>query len=336
MTAPLSVGIAGSTSLLGESLKNRIKYSGIAVSEVRLFASGGETNGQVTDFNDEARVITALDEINTDGIDVLFFCSDDSGFDNFVNSGDKRACLPVAVNLAPRASDSIGSSLFNSFTDRIEPGKKAYEIFHPAVVLSQMMLDPLIEFGIESAAAFALQPVSYFGKGGIEELHDQTVNLLNFQEAPVENTRIQSSFNVFSAQFLNGKGNSLKKKLDEQMKTIREYPLSMAVVQVPLFHAASCFVWLKTEKDVPVRKICAAITERHGKLVSLAGAGKDTSALNSADPDVFHLGHIWKDGNRERTYWLWGTADDTMFCAGLNAVGFLKFFSGHRSSGNAS
>src|SRR5206468_10354506 len=53
------------------------------------------------------------------------------------------------------------------------------------------------EIGVESASAVILRPASDFGVPGIEELHRQTISLLNFTDYPKEVFGRQMAFNLF-------------------------------------------------------------------------------------------------------------------------------------------
>ncbi len=321
MSNALSIAIVGSTTLIGEAFKQQLGNSGISMKEIRLIASSNEEVGQITECNGEASVLVEFDSTN---MDIIFFCDDDNSLLQY--SREINSSSPVAVNLAPRKGFKKKYSSFNGFTGNIEKGKNIYQIVHPAITLAQLMLDPIMDAGIETASAFALQPVSFYGKQGITELHEQTVNLMSFQKVPEKIIGQQSSFNHFPAQFKKGKDSRLKKKIDAQVRSLCSYPLSVAIVQVPLFHSMSCYVSVKLENTMLPEEISDRIVNKFGDLISLPDAGMDITALSSMDSSVFHLGHIWKDNAVNNSYWIWGTSDDMLFCTALNGIYFLKNF----------
>ena len=61
---------------------------------------------------------------------------------------------------------------------------------HPAAVALALLLDRLQQAApVSSAAATVMVPASEFGRAAMDELHQQTVNLLSFQGLPRADVR---------------------------------------------------------------------------------------------------------------------------------------------------
>ena len=70
---------------------------------------------------------------------------------------------------------------------------------HPAVIALALMLERLQQAApVRLAAATVLLPSSEFGRAAMDELHQQTVNLLNFQGLPRGVYDAQAAFNLLS------------------------------------------------------------------------------------------------------------------------------------------
>ena len=68
-------------------------------------------------------------------------------------------------------------------------------------------------FGVEMAAATLLVPASESGRGGMDELHQQTVHLLSFQPLPKEQFDAQAAFNLLAEFGGEAKAGSLGRYL---------------------------------------------------------------------------------------------------------------------------
>ena len=98
----------------------------------------------------------------------------------------------------------------------LESGAGAPDLFtpavvpaHPAAIALGLLLERLQQAApLRSAAATLLAPASEFGRGAMDELHQQTVNLLSFQAIPRAVYDAQAAYNL-----LSGFGESAKASL---------------------------------------------------------------------------------------------------------------------------
>ena len=83
-----------------------------------------------------------------------------------------------------------GAAAVDLFTPAVVPA-------HPAVIAIALLLQRLQQVApIRFAAATVLEPASEFGRTAMDELHQQTVNLLNFQPVPHGIYDAQIAFNL--------------------------------------------------------------------------------------------------------------------------------------------
>ena len=97
------------------------------------------------------------------------------------------------------------------------------------------------KLALTSVAATVMEPASEYGRAAMDELHQQTVNLLSFQTLPREQYDAQVSFNL-----LPELGEAAKVKLGATEQRIRRHysvlsegrlpALALQIVQAPVFH----------------------------------------------------------------------------------------------------
>jgi len=134
--------------------------------------------------------------------------------------------------------------------------------------------------GIERAAGMVLRPVSDFGEAGIEELHRQTLSLLNFEEIPKGVFGRQIAFNLLpeSAVRENPAGAALHARLAAEVDRIFGWTRPRATLRLmvaPVFHGHAVLVHVVVREPISeaaLRKVLsetAGVTLRHGPRAEL-------------------------------------------------------------------
>ncbi|MEO6816216.1 MAG: Asd/ArgC dimerization domain-containing protein, partial [Edaphobacter sp.] len=161
------------------------------------------------------------------------------------------------------------------------------------------------------------------GRLAMDELHQQTVNLLSFQTLPKEQYDAQVAFNV-----LPSLGEVAKVKLTLVDKRIREQyaefsagalpPLALQVVQTPVFHGYAMSMLVEVAQSATVSQIEAALVGEHVDVVS--GESDPPSNLSAAGQEDIMV-RVSEDvgGDGVSRFWLWMAADNLKLAA-LNAI----------------
>jgi aspartate-semialdehyde dehydrogenase len=190
------------------------------------------------------------------------------------------------------------------------------------------MMDRLQEIAeIRFAAATVLQPASEYGKDALDELHQQTVSLLSFQNMPRAVFDTQVAYNTL-ASF----GESAAVSLTKAEERIRRHyavlagdrlpDLRLQVLHAPVFHGHTFSICIELERAVPQASIEDAMGGEHLDLVleetdspsNLAAAGQnDVLVWLKPEPPVERL-----SGETSR-FWIWA-ASDNLRLAAQNAV----------------
>jgi aspartate-semialdehyde dehydrogenase len=205
---------------------------------------------------------------------------------------------------------------------------KAVVPAHAAALALVLILDRLNEIAeIRFAAATVLQPASEYGKEGLDELHQQTVSLLSFQNMPRAVFDTQVAYNTL-ASF----GESATANLAKTEAAIRRHyailagdrlpELRMQLIHAPVFHGNTFSICIELAQAVPLSAIEDAMGGDHLDLVleetdspsNLAAAGQnDILVWLKPEPPVERL-----IGETSR-FWIWA-ASDNLRLAAQNAV----------------
>src|SRR4029453_15980933 len=137
-------------------------------------------------------------------------------------------------------------------------------IVHPAAtVLGLLLLRAGKAAQIRSSVVTVLEPASEQGKRGMDELHQQTENLLSFQQLPTAIYDAQIAFNAVARYGEQSKLSldDMTKRIARHLRTVTEDELtvpSLMLLQMPIFHGHGFSLYIEFESPVSVSDL-----ERH-------------------------------------------------------------------------
>jgi aspartate-semialdehyde dehydrogenase len=327
------VGIVGASSLLGKELSDELGESLLGASDVVLL-DHEDVAGQVTATGDEAAFIQRLEASSFDKMDFVFFAGSaevtKKHWQDARRAGASIIDLTYALEAekdvlvrAPWVTEALaqkapqnGNSL-NLNTPAVVSG-------HPAAVMLALVAARLrAKLSLKSVAATVMEPASEYGRPAMDELHQQTVNLLSFQTLPREQYDAQVAFNL-----LPSLGESAKVKLAATEKRIRDQyadfsggllpPLALQVVQAPVFHGYAMSMLVEVAQPATIEEVEAALAGDYIDMVS--GESDPPSNLSAAGQEDIMV-RVSEDVGTDSVsrFWLWLAADNLKLAA-LNAI----------------
>jgi aspartate-semialdehyde dehydrogenase len=194
----LRAGVIGASTLLGKELVSEINDSAAAAWDLSLLDPNEDNQGQLTSAGDEAYVINALSKESLSGLDVIFFA--DAAEITREYGQVAIAGGAAVIDLTGVLRDQAGFVLRSpwvSTSARPDLTTAGVVTPHPAGLLLALVAERLgRRFGKTEIVATVLEPASEAGSAGVDELHQQTVSLLSFQELPKKVFDAQVAFNL--------------------------------------------------------------------------------------------------------------------------------------------
>ena len=179
---------------------------------------------------------------------------------------------------------------------------------------------------MRSAAATLLVPASEFGREAMDELHQQTVNLLSFQTLPRATFDAQAAYNL-----LSGLGENATVSLIGVEARVRRHfaalagnrwpSLTLQAIHAPVFHGHAFSIAVELERPVEIATLEEALSGDHLDLVledtdspsNLAATGQnDVLVRLRLDPGA-------RNPAQASRIWLWAASDNLRMYA-QNAV----------------
>jgi aspartate-semialdehyde dehydrogenase len=319
--------IAGASSLLGAELKSLLEESRFAASDFRLLDEELAA-GTLTEAGGEPAVIRPVEEDSFDRAGFVFF----SGSSDFT-----RVNLPLAQRSGAVIVDLSGHSVsleesvpwFRGIEDlrgRPLPAKPSLATIPSAAAeaLARLTL-ALRDLGIRSISATILQPVSAWGKLGIEELETQTTQLLAIQTPGKQLFDAQVAFSTL-ARF----GPSSRFDLHAALATFRAEAHSclrgnavlpaIQLVHVPAFYGTTFSVCAELDTSIDQAGIQNSCKTAGFSIVQVPDSPNN---LSVAEESAVQLAQAEPDPAKPGTWWFWGAADNIRLPA-WNAVKFAE------------
>ncbi len=207
MPANYRIAIVGAASLRGKELNEALGESPFAAAEFVLM-DDQEAIGQLEAVGDEVTFIQQITAASFVQADFTFFTGSAEltrkHWETAVRAGsaviDLSGALDTekdAVVLAPWVQESVKP--LNLQTPAAVPAT-------PAALMLALLLGQVRQASaVRSAFATVLEPASEYGRGAMDELHQQTVSLLSFQSLPKALYDLQVAFNATPAAGPEGK-----------------------------------------------------------------------------------------------------------------------------------
>jgi aspartate-semialdehyde dehydrogenase len=315
------VAIVGAASLKGKEVAEVLRERNFPAVDVRLL-DDDESLGQLEAVGDEMNFIQSIRSEQFERVDFAFFASDPRSTRN--NWKAARDLGDTIVDLSFALEDEPGASVRSPWIERqtgnlvepqLQPGPVV--IAHPAAtVLALLALRSEKAGKIQRMVATVFEPASENGQKGMDELHEQTVNLLSFQELPKNVFDIQVAFNMVARY-----GQRSELALESVSHRIRKHYRHIAgdaaepalqVLQTPVFHGHGFSIYLETDKPVGIPEFSRALSGEH---VVVSGSPEDMPTSVSAAGQGDILVSITSDLNHKNGVWLWATTDNLRMAA---------------------
>jgi aspartate-semialdehyde dehydrogenase len=331
--------IVGAASLKGKEVAEMLNERNFPAADIRLL-DDDESMGQLEAMGDEVSFIQRVRAEQFEHVDFTFFASNEESTRK--NWKDARDAGSAIIDLSASLENEPGASVRSLWIERERGQLPAPELqpgpcvaAHPiAVTLALILLRATKAGAIRRAVATVFEPASEHGQRAMDELHQQTVNLLSFQPLPKDVYDAQVAFNMLARY-----GQKSQPALDSvEARISRHYqkiagdgaPLpSVLLLQAPIFHGHALAVFLEMGSPVDVETLSRALTGDH---IAIPGADEDSPSNVSAagQPDIQLSLKI--DSIQPSGVWLWAAIDNLRISA-LTAVECAESMTATRPTG---
>jgi len=320
------VVVVGATGAVGNEMITTLEERDFPVKSLRLFASE-RSEGKILKFRNRDIPVETLQENSFEGIDIALFSA---GADR------SKIWAPVAVRSGCVVIDNSSQWRMDPGVPLVVPEVNPNDLeWHKGIIANPncstiqmvVVLKPIHDVAkIKRVVVTTFQSVSGTGQKAMDELLQQTKDLLNFREVTCNVYPYQIAFNVLPHidKFLeNDYTKEEMKMVNETRKILGDdsIRITATTVRVPVFKGHSESVNIETEKKLTANEVRAILSNAPG-IVVFDAPHKNIYPLpiNVAGKDETYVGRIREDESIEKGINLWIVADNLRKGAALNAV----------------
>jgi aspartate-semialdehyde dehydrogenase len=343
--APLTRGklyraaVVGAGSLKGKEVAEVLNERNFPAADIRLL-DDDEAMGQLEAMGNEVSFIQRVRAEQFEHVDFTFFASDADGTRR--SWKDARDAGSAILDLSGVLEHEPGATVRSLWIERergaiappeLQPGPCVTA--HPvAVILALILLRAKKAGTVSRAVATVYQPASENGQRGMDELHQQTVNLLSFQPLPKDVYDAQVAFNMVARY-----GQKSHPPLGTVEARIRRNYLkivgsdaiepSLLLLQAPIFHGHALALFLEMSQPVDISSFSQILAGDH---LSIPGSDEDwPTNVSSAGQSEIQLS-LKADPVQPNGVWIWAAADNLRISA-ITAVECAESMMASRTTG---
>ena len=320
------VAVVGATGAVGNEMIAILEQRNFPAVKLRLFASE-RSKGKALDFKGKPVNIEVLAEDVFDGIDIALFSAGGDRSRQFAPAAAKAGCVVIDNSSAWRMDPQVPLVVPEVNPNDIKLHKGIIANPNCSTIQMLVVLKPIHDAAtIKRVVVTTFQSVSGTGKKAMDELMQQTTDLLNFKKPNPIVYPHQIAFNCLPHidQFLdNGYTKEEIKMVNETKKILGDdsVKVTATTVRVPVFRAHAEAINIETEKKLSADAARAVLSAAPGIIVYDAPEKNiyPLPTLSDGKDDVY-VGRVRDDDTVENGLNLWIAADNLRKGAALNAV----------------
>ncbi|MEK6673680.1 MAG: aspartate-semialdehyde dehydrogenase [Nitrospirota bacterium] len=320
------VAVVGATGAVGNEMIDTLAQRNFPIEKIRLFASE-RSEGKTLEFEGSEMPVETLNNDSFKGIDIALF-----------SAGAERSKIwaPVAAQSGCVVVDNSSQWRMDPGVPLVVPEVNPHDLkWHKGIIANPncstiqmvVVLKPIHDAArIKRVVVTTFQAVSGTGKKAMDELLQQTTDLLNSREVKCNVYPHQIAFNCLPHidKFLDNGYTKEEMKMVQETKKIMgddSIRVTATTVRVPVFRSHSESVNIETEKKLSANEARAILSTAPGVIVYDApDKNLYPLAIDAAGKDETFVGRIREDESIENGLNLWVVSDNLRKGAALNAV----------------
>jgi len=322
------IAVVGATGAVGQTMLSILHERKFPAATVIALASERSAGSEVA-FGNGKLTVQDLATFDPSGTDIALFSAGGDISREYAPKFAEKGVVVIDNSSAFRQDEDIPLVVSEVNPEALKQRPRGI-IANPNCSTMQMLvaLAPLHrQYGIERINVATYQSVSGGGRSAMEELGQQTAQLLNFKDITPKKFPVQIAFNVIPHidSFLdNGFTREEMKLVWETRKILGDDSIQVnpTAVRVPVFYGHSEAVNIETREKVTAAQARELLAASPGIEIvdATEPGGYPTPVTHASGKDAVFVGRIREDISHPRGLNLWIVSDNVRKGAALNAV----------------
>ena len=323
-----TVAILGATGAVGQETLEILEERKFPLASLRLFASK-RSAGEVMTCQDKEWVVEELTESSSfEGVDLAFISATDAISKDYGQRLGATGIVVIDDSAVFRMDDQVPLVVpeVNAAALRSMP-RGIVSIPNCTTTPLVMALKPLHDaVGVKRVVVTTFQSVSGTGSAAMDELMEQTRDLLAFRDIKTEIYPYQIAFNLLPhiGSFTDGGDCSEEVKIAKETRKILNAPglrVTATTVRVPVLRCHSEAINVELERPLKANEARAALAAMPGVIVYDDPLKKlYPMPLDATGKDEVYIGRVREDESITNGLNLWVVSDNLRKGAALNAI----------------
>jgi aspartate-semialdehyde dehydrogenase len=320
------VAVVGATGAVGNEMIETLEARDFPVEQLRLFASE-RSRGKTLSYKGKDIPVETIDEECFKGIDIALFSAGGERSKKWAPVAANSGCVVVDNSSAWRMDPEVPLVVPEVNPEDIKKHKGIIANPNCSTIQMVVVLKPIHDAArIKRVVVTTFQSVSGTGKKAMDELVEQTKDILNFKEPTVEVYPHQIAFNILPHidSFLdNGYTKEEMKMVNETKKIMGDDSIRVTAttVRVPVLRCHSESLNIETEQKLTANEARATLAGAPGVVVFDAPEKNIyPMPVDVTGKDETFVGRVREYESIENGINLWIVADNLLKGAALNAV----------------
>jgi aspartate-semialdehyde dehydrogenase len=314
-----TIALVGGETLLGRELRDVFGETALG-QQVRLVSGADEETGTLTEIGGSPSFLAKLGPDAVEDAAVVILAGSPESSKTALDTRPSG----LVIDLTYAAENDPAARIRAPQVEGVD-----YEfdhtgpqiVAHPAATAIAMVLKRLhANYPIARTVVHIFEPASEYGTAGIEELQQQTVNLLSFQPVPKKIFDTQLAYAML-AQLgseapvpLNELEDRIERHLASLLERMDGVPMpSLRLIQAPVFHGYSFSFWIEFEEAPSASDIEDAMNQEMFDV--RASDLEPPNNVGVAGQSGIAVGAITPDRNSGSAFWVWAAIDNLRLAA---------------------
>ncbi len=323
-----TVAILGATGAVGQETLEILEERKFPLASLRLFASK-RSAGEVMTCQDKDWTVEELTESSSfEGVDLAFISATDAISKEYGQRLGAAGIVVIDDSAVFRMDDQVPLVVpeVNAAALGLMP-RGIVAIPNCTTTPLVMALKPLHDaVGVKRVVVTTFQSVSGTGSAAMDELMEQTKDLLAFRDIKTEVYPYQIAFNLLPhiGSFNDGGDCSEEVKIAKETRKILNAPglrVTATTVRVPVLRCHSEAINVELERPLTANEARAALAAMPGVIVYDDPVKKlYPMPLDATGKDEVYIGRVREDESITNGLNLWVVSDNLRKGAALNAI----------------
>lgn len=301
------IALVGAGSSEGARVRHALGTMQVSGSRIDLFGAG---DALLSEYDGEARMIQKLDRVALPDHRLIFVC-DAAGDAVRLLSDPSPAATTIDLTGAGHRDLALPLAHDRFLPPVVQGPGSALAVPHSLSLVLAEILAPIHDGpGVREVSAVILRPAADFGAGAVDELRQQTVQLLNFESPPVECIGRQLAFNIIPGSYLSAGDSTAQDRIEPELARLlglRPSVMSVDMVAVPMFYGHGVSMQVTTGEPASPEELYTLLDAGEGMRAS--ADDRECTPMEISGRGGLSITAIRADAGEGNRIRLWAAAD---------------------------